>query len=301
MQTVTVDELKQRTQHETGLEIVHQRLIFNVTQLKDGELLSSYCGMGDNATVTVVHRLNGGSNRVVDPSVQRCKGPCVITSVVYDEPECVVMPCGHVIHPDQLVEFYHSEVCNYHKLEILCFMPGCNQIFNMEFLVKCGATQEELNLLSKGMAVNICAFNRDNSIQHCPECMCYCERISERQNVVRCSQCTQKNGKPFDFCSLCSLPWTSGHQCCKVNETLDILAKCEETTINGVKCPGIRLCPKCGVLIEHKEACKHMTCLMCKQEFCFVCLRLKTSSWQCGSHNSPCEPAPRQTAIVGAK
>lgn len=124
MQTVTVDELKQRTQHETGLEIEHQRLIFNVTQLKDGELLSSYCGMGDNATVTVVHRLNGGSNRVVDPSVQRSKGPCVITSVVYDEPECVVMPCGHVIHPDQLVEFYHSEVCNYHKLEILCFMPG---------------------------------------------------------------------------------------------------------------------------------------------------------------------------------
>lgn len=39
---------------------------------------------------------------------------------------------------------------------------------------------------------------------------------------------------------------------------------------------GWRRCGKCGVLVEHKEACQHMTC-RCGAEFCYVCgLRWRT-------------------------
>lgn len=37
---------------------------------------------------------------------------------------------------------------------------------------------------------------------------------------------------------------------------------------------GWKRCGKCKALVEHKEACQHMTCIMCKFEFCYVCSRV---------------------------
>lgn len=37
---------------------------------------------------------------------------------------------------------------------------------------------------------------------------------------------------------------------------------------------GWKRCGKCKALVEHKEACQHMTCIMCKYEFCYVCSRV---------------------------
>ena len=264
--------------------------------MKEGKL-SDYPGMGNNAAVFIVMRLKKGSARKVDPSVARSKGPCIVSRIEYAEPVCVVMPCHHAIHPDELVAFCHNEVYDKHKWEIQCFMPRCGRNWPMSLLVKSGMTQEELNLLSKGMSTNYCRFNSDASIQKCRGCHCYCERIDKTRNDVRCTQCTRKNGKPYEFCWLCSQPCTCSHKC-KVGEKLQILSNCNETTINGVKCPSIRSCPKCGTLIEHKEACKHMTCLVCQQDFCFVCLCLKGSTWPCGGYRSPCTPAPRQVVTA---
>ena len=53
--------------------------------------------------VHVLQRVSGGGDGKVNPSIPRCKGPCMLTYYEdYDEPECVKMPCGHVIHPDAL-------------------------------------------------------------------------------------------------------------------------------------------------------------------------------------------------------
>jgi hypothetical protein len=65
-------------------------------------------------------------------------------------------------------------------------------------------------------------------------------------------------------------------------------------------CPSVRACVQCGILIEHTAACKHMMCIACKTEFCFICLKRRVDSkWQCGSYNSQCTPAPVQTEIHG--
>ena len=174
-------------------------------------------------------------------------------------------------------------------------------MYSIGFLVKCGITKEELDILTKGMTGN-CFRNShlDADIVKCPGCRFHCERIDKTTNVVRCDLCTRKSGKSFDFCWQCSLPWTHGHQC-QVSKTSDILATCAEKIINNVKCPAICSCPKCWFLIEHKEACKHMKCPKCQQDFCIVCLQLKTTAWQYGSFNTPCEPAPIQTTSVNTK
>ena len=36
---------------------------------------------------------------------------------------------------------------------------------------------------------------------------------------------------------------------------------------------GMQRCPKqsCGVMVDRSSGCNHMTCVICKHEFCYVC------------------------------
>lgn len=46
--------------------------------------------------------------------------------------------------------------------------------------------------------------------------------------------------------------------------------------------PITRACPNCNTLIDHIEACKHMKCSGCGEEFCFMCLSMKVGdNWLC--------------------
>lgn len=78
-----------------------------------------------------------------------------------------------------------------------------------------------------------------------------------------------------------------------------LLRECPLKTIGRVAdVPSIRACvnPECCQLINHETACKHMKCGSCKVDFCFICLKKKMESgWQCGSYDSVCEIASRQT------
>jgi len=80
---------------------------------------------------------------------------------------------------------------------------------------------------------------------------------------------------------------------------VQMLQNCSNKDVVGVSTPSIRACPHCGALVQHTDACKHMTCPACSREFCFICLRKKEGGWQCGSYNSKCSPASRQTYIPG--
>jgi len=115
---------------------------------------------------------------------------------------------------------------------------------------------------------------------------------------TRCVLCSEY------FCWNCGWDFDGDHVCdsdkLKVfEETVEILMECDTKeigTVDGV--PTIRACPneECGQLIAHTEACKHMECDACAEEFCFVCLLPKEDGqWQCGEHDEECEVADRQT------
>ena len=92
-----------------------------------------------------------------------------------------------------------------------------------------------------------------------------------------------------------------------------MLLNCPEKNIGGVKSPSLRACPHCGALVEHTDACKHMKCPACSNEFCFIFLSKRDANgrqsqfgwmifqgqtgWKCGRYNSPCASAARQTSI----
>ncbi|XP_055359093.1 uncharacterized protein LOC129603143 isoform X2 [Betta splendens] len=72
--------------------------------------------------------------------------------------------------------------------------------------------------------------------------------------------------------------------------SLHMLQTCPEMMLSSVKCPSIRACPTCGILQQHCNGCRNVTCPRCNKYFCFVCLSV-TSAHQCSA------AALRQTSI----
>ena len=64
--------------------------------------------------------------------------------------------------------------------------------------------------------------------------------------------------------------WNSN---CKSSGPLSLLPLADYKTIGSItNCPSLRLCPKCGIPIEHTRDCKRMECAICAKVFCFICL-----------------------------
>ncbi|XP_069109813.1 uncharacterized protein [Argopecten irradians] len=146
---------------------------------------------------------------------------------------------------------------------------------------------------------------RAAGIQECPKCQVFCMRRNSKDRRIVCLSC-KKDGKTYEFCWYCLGDWNSpgtsncGNDACTGEDPrLKILKEARLKEVVGVEgCPSIRACPKCGLLIEHTEACKHMVCV-CGQKFCFICLTKPRAdgNYRCGAYNNPCKIAPIQEKI----
>ncbi len=146
----------------------------------------------------------------------------------------------------------------------------------------------------------------------CPGCEWLIERSDSSNLSVKCTICTVKNKRTFEFCWQCLREWKGqrprsdrcDNEDCS-NRDLDLLRDCANIILKSagnIECPAVRACPTCGMLINHNtEKCKNITCSQCTKEFCFVCLKLtrdclktKPNGWF-----TPCSDgvAPRQTSI----
>ncbi|XWW93104.1 hypothetical protein V2A60_001033 [Cordyceps javanica] len=94
---------------------------------------------------------------------------------------------------------------------------------------------------------------------HVPECsaMIPPKNINLAKRVARCSQ-------QHSTCTICRRPAHGKNECPEDQEMnmTNILAEEE----------GWKRCSRCRALVEHREACQHMTC-RCGYQFCYVCCR----------------------------
>lgn len=91
-------------------------------------------------------------------------------------------------------------------------------------------------------------------------------------------------GCGYSSCVVCKMLWTYGtaHHEQKTCEEYNKLAMFEhenpeliltQEQLEEQKQKGLmKFCPKCNVLIEKNDGCKHMTCTQCKYEYCWICL-----------------------------
>ena len=301
---MTVEEFKKKVQEVTKVPPEAQILIYDGKQLEDRKCLGDYPTLGDGSTVFLVLRLLGGAatRRRIDPSLPRSREPCM-----ENEPDfpMLKMPCGHSISPDGLMDYCWGQI-DLGKHEIKCCL--CAEEWSMEIIRRYGCTTKvELQQLEMGLSNYYCI--RSEKIQQCPGCRSLCERQDSSKACTNCIICSKKEA--YHFCWNCLKPWKNQvhasscrNKLCDsgdIERKLQILAQSpmvEVGYIKGLKTYHTRACIKCGTLIEHAGQCKHMTCTICKQQFCFVCLQPRVNgSWICGSHNTKCEPAPIQQSI----
>lgn len=67
-----------------------------------------------------------------------------------------------------------------------------------------------------------------------------------------------------EFCFRCKNNWNQNH-CCEKDEEL---FKYSNKNANKLK-----KCPNCRTWIEKNSGCNHMTCFLCKYEFCWICMK----------------------------
>ena len=72
-----------------------------------------------------------------------------------------------------------------------------------------------------------------------------------------------------DTCVGCKAEWKDDHHRCLDSEEAGVKPLWLPEYSDDCR---IQKCPECGMWIEHKEACNHMTCVYCQHEFCFICL-----------------------------
>lgn len=143
----------------------------------------------------------------------------------------------------------------------------------------------------------------------CPSVTCghYFKRKDVSNLRVECRRCSAVKGRRVEYCFHCAKRWISmssmtncGNPGCETGvAALLSSAPKKKIAYCNVMCPSRRLCPNCGVIIEHADRCKHIRCTKCDTKFCFICLSVKKGEkWSCESYDNACTVAPIQMSTI---
>lgn len=187
--------------------------------------------------------------------------------------------------------------------QILCPDAKCRKKWTFALIRDAAClTPDELEEFERKALLNRFK-SKSKEMKPCPKCNTFSSPICSTDKRLVCGTCTACLGRNYEFCWLCLQEWKSDGvdrcgnlDCDDYKPLLAILANCQDKEIiAGVKSPSKRACPGCSTIIEHAEKCKHMSCIQCKHEFCFICLK----PWPCGTDTfEVCTPAPRQTSAT---
>ncbi|XP_043083253.1 potential E3 ubiquitin-protein ligase ariadne-2-like [Puntigrus tetrazona] len=208
-----------------------------------------------------------------------------------------VLSCGHVTDPNSLTDCCKSQLDS-GQTEFEC--PLCEETWPYDEVRKLAKlTLEEQLSFEEKLGTNTAKKIVDFRV--CPGCSLYVERSDVSNLCVECSVCTERTGESYQFCWNCLGEWKEslnradrcGNAGCSNDKKL--LKDCPIISLTDVhenaRCPEIRACTSCGVLIEHTaHGCNNMDCPECDNEFCFICLNPGHDY----DEDLPCELAPRQ-------
>ncbi|KHJ98065.1 IBR domain protein [Oesophagostomum dentatum] len=135
----------------------------------------------------------------------------------------------------------------------------------------------------------------------CPECLrlfcrlcksadCVCgvddpTEVTIKATTKKCPGCganTERNeGCAHIHCIVCKMDWCFGHspflfRLCKSADCVCGVDDPTEVTIKATT----KKCPGCGANTERNEGCAHIHCIVCKMDWCFVCVAPWTEDCQ---------------------
>lgn len=174
------------------------------------------------------------------------------------------MGCAHSFCNPCYGEYLRSQVNDGQT----CIMTRCPE-FKCNQMITRGVFKAFLN---KDAALSYDRYYLRNFIEnsknmrYCPAPACEKVAIGSGITSIRCS-CS------YCFCFRCG---EEAHDPCSCTQLGEWALKCvnESETANWILA-NTRKCPACNARIEKNQGCNHMTCRMCKHEFCWICMGKK--------------------------
>ncbi|OAK95400.1 hypothetical protein IQ06DRAFT_309748 [Phaeosphaeriaceae sp. SRC1lsM3a] len=104
----------------------------------------------------------------------------------------------------------------------------------------------------------------------CPSAACRSGQIHDNNdgNIFKCGACGHRH------CTNCNVPFHDGESCeqRKSRKKMENMSKTEQEKASQAKVDSISAtCPGCGARINKNGGCDHMTCRLCRTEFCYLC------------------------------
>ncbi|OMJ86628.1 hypothetical protein SteCoe_11844 [Stentor coeruleus] len=192
-----------------------------------------------------------------EKSEKKC-GICF--EVIFDQ--CIIPGCDEHFYCKQCITKYlEAKISNSQVSGIPCPGTTCRTIFSDDFI---------RSFISPDFVIKYDKFCKreklikDPFIKFCnqPDCEGYIRGSSTDVHQF-CNICSH------EMCFLCGKDW-------------HLEVTCEEIEIKKynkwAEGKDVKVCPFCNYKIEKNEGCNHMTCIICKYEFCWVCLNPKFSN-----------------------
>jgi len=251
----------------------------------------------NEALIKVRHSQNFNSNEIYKS--EETGKECPICIMDFDSDNEVKLPCNHKFCRDCLNYYLEEEVKNSRVNYIKCpestcengDPPGTSFVFTDD-LIKRFLSE---NLYDKYLEFKQkLIIEKDPSLTFCPipNCKGYAKKEKKKEEtnflennndliddenegmldsnknaVLDVSNEVEKVKMTcnfeHDFCFKCKNLWNKDHSCEKDS---DIFKYSKENKEN------VKRCPKCKNWIEKNKGCNHMTCIICKYEFCWLCM-----------------------------
>ena len=184
---------------------------------------------------------------------------CIICEekLTAEELEKNFIECFHGFCDSCYYDYLKEKIINNKVENIKCLEQGCNTLLFDDFIQD--HLKNDIPLLEKYVK-----FKKrrqlmlDPNIQLCP--YPNCESYASKEGYNNYVQCLEGH----KFCFNCLGDW-HGIEKCKI----DIDSKFEKWKNSK----NVKRCPNCQYFVEKNEGCNHMTCINCKYEWCWLCLK----------------------------
>jgi hypothetical protein len=186
------------------------------------------------------------------------------------EPKCssemTTLDCGHFFCTSCIISIIRVATESYSVGDIVCPALNCRKKMSKDNIVECLKSHAQSETLLKFEKVcNDRQLILNPSLLQCTNIECKNMIRMNESKIVRkfytCDMCRT------EICGRCRLSNHSSNEC--LVDINDNFADLKKDHILGN-------CPNCKVSVEKESGCNHMTCYICKYNFCWLCRRKYT-------------------------
>jgi len=178
--------------------------------------------------------------------------------------DCIILQkCQHSIHIGCLQDHVDHQIRDGARM-IKCPIEGCAEKIqenDLQYLIKESPYVQKL-LKNNRLKYEVARY--PHLFAHCPTPDCNSNiRLQDFQVRYYCDECRK------EVCLECKTGWHYNLTCGQFKQQIEL--QNDKAFLNLASQKGLKQCPQCRYWIEKNEGCNHITCYICKTQFCYGC------------------------------